>query len=368
MARYSFKLCKASGEPLGDIDSAVARALDFQLSSPAKADVTMMLDQDLTGLLVPGFSRLKVFRERSAAEIATGLTTSPLVFYGHLPVQNVDVDPAQNQVTASFLDPRWVLTRRYSLGTETFAATDQGAIAWGLVNAQNGRSGGDTWIRQGGTTTSILRDRTYDRQLVSQLLDDLTQLIDGCDLDCDPVDGYATGLGRVMGNLRAYAKQGSDRPNVHFQYGPDLATNTGNIRLTYAELTTVATVVGQPDPATGSATALSSTYGSPTTDGFGVLEAYSSDPDVSVQATLDAKARGVVLAAQGIRPILTIDAPSSEAPRALEDYQLGDTIRASLSKGAFRVVQKTVRVHGINIKLSAEGDEDVTLTTVAENG
>jgi hypothetical protein len=363
LARYTFTLCRASGEPVADAIEATSRELSFRRNGIHTATVGVPLGSRFAGLVEPGLSRIKVWRERSAAELALdpGLD-SVLEFYGPLPTEGFTVDPAGDTLTVVFSDPRWVLARRYALGTESFAGTDQGSILWGLVNTQNARSGGDTWIRQGGVTTSILRDRVYDRQVVWQLFDDMTNLLDGCDVDIDPRDDYPTS--RIMGDLRVYAQQGSDLPAVHFAYGNGLLANCQNIKVTYAPVTTYASLVGAAGPTSG--TQLSAAYGTPTEAGFGLLEDFTSDPDVSVQATLDAKAVGTVLEKQGLRPILTIEEPTTEAPRALEAYYLGDTVRASVTKGSFALFDQRVRVDGIDISISQEGYESVRLTLAGD--
>jgi hypothetical protein len=355
--RYTFTLCRASGEPVADALDAKERRLVFQRNGAHSATVKVPLSSAFAAGVQPGLSRLKVWRERSADELALdpGLT-SVLEFYGSLPAENVTIDPASDELEAVFLDPRWVLGRRYSLGTETFSADDQGDILWSLVNTQNARTGGDTWIRQGGTTTGVTRDRTYDRQVVSQLFEDMTKVLDGCDVDIDPRDDYPTS--REMGDLRAYAEQGSE-VDAHFSYGPDLVTNCRNIGVTFLPITTYATVTGAAD---GAAVPLTSSFGSPTDTGFGLLENYSSDPDVSVQATVDAKARGIVVERQGLRPVFTIEEPTVEAPRALEDYYLGDTVLVSVAKGAVAYYSQPARIDTIELSISQEGHESAKVT------
>lgn len=363
MSRYTFSLCRASGETVADALEAKERKLSFRRNGVHSATVKVPLSSAIAANVLPGFSRLKVWRERSDAELALNpALRSVLSFYGHLPVQGFSVDPAADELELVFSDPRWKLAEVFSLGTETFAATDQGLIVWGLVNAQNGRAGGDTWIRQGAVTTGVARDRVYDVQLVSTLIADMTNLLDGCDVDIDPRDDYPTS--RIMGDLRAYAQQGVDRPEVHFTYGPDLNSNCKNVRATYAPVKTLARLIGAAGA--GDASQLSSTYGTPTTDGFGLLEEYRSDPDVSVQATLDAKARGIVLEQQGLRPILSIEEPTPDAPRALEHYYLGDVVRASVVKGSYALYNQRVRIDAIDISIDQVGYEAVTLTLAGD--
>ncbi len=357
---YTFILCRSTGEPLGAVTTAKARKVTRTLNSPTTATLTFLLTDQLALQVIPGQSRLKVYRDPSQDELnANPAAVRSLVFYGSLPTQNITMSADAEEITCVFADPRWVLGYRFAApnGPEVYTATDQGLISWGLVNTQNGRSGGDTWLRQGATATGIVRDRTYDRQLVAQLHSDLAGLLDGPDIDCGPRDGYASLSDRSMGLLNTYARQGSDRPNAVFAYGPDLPSNVDSAGLTYLPVTTLSTVVGTD----ANGVPVIGTYGTPDANGLGLLEDYSADPDVSTQATVDAKARGVVLDQQGLRPVVTVGSPLPGIPRAFEHYDLGDTIRVNVRKGAF-VVNSAPRVHAFDLTIDQEGREMPTLT------
>lgn len=362
MARYSFVVCRPSGEPVGEAVNASARSIGRQLNSARTATVVLQLGDALAPSLLPGFARLKVYRAPTAAELAANPgATRTLVFYGSLPAENLTFDGNADTATAVFADPRWKLARCYAApnGSEVYTATDQGLIAWGLVNTQNGRTGGDTWLRQGATTTGILRDRTYDRQLVSQLLDDLTQVLDGPDIDVIPQDGFAlTTPDRTMGLFTVYARQGTDRPNAVFGYGPDILSNVQNAAITYLPVTTLATMIGTD----ANGVPVIGTYGTPDANGFGLLEDYSAAPDVSVQATVDAETRGAIFEEAGLRPVVTITQPLPDAPRAFVDYDAGDTIRVNIKRGAMTLTNAALRVHGFDLAIDQEGAENVTLT------
>lgn len=362
MLRYV--ACAYTGEPIGEIPAIGAKTLALQLNGVHQATVTARLTDPLAPSLLPGLApRLKVYRTRSASELAADPTLQPeLVFYGSLPAENVQADAAADALTLTFSDPRWVLARRYSaptVGSDTYAATDQGSILWGLVNTQNARTGGDTWIRQGGVTTGTTRDRTYDRRSVLELFDEMTKVLDGPDVDVDPRDGWTEAGNRVMANLRVYGRQGSDLSGtVAFAYGEGLASNVLAAQVSYLPQTTYATFTGTQGDA---AAPLSASYGTPSEVPFGLLEQYQSDPDVSTSATLAAKATGAVLEGQGLRAVVTVAQPTSEAPQPWEHYYLGDTVRAVIRKGAIELDQQ-VRVAGFTVTTQTDGREDTGLT------
>ena len=368
---YAFQLARSSGEPVGIPESALERNVTFQVNGVHTASMKVRLGDTLAPELQVGLSRMRVYRDYTTVEVLANPAlsgTRQLVFYGYLPAPNMMWDAAGEFIQCVFTDPRAVLQKRFTSPSapatlETYTATDQGSILWGLVNTQNGRAGGDPWIRQGGTATSTVRTVTYDRRRVSDAFQDMVRFVDGPDIDIDPVDGYATGLGMVMGNLRVYPRQGSDRPNAAFTYGTQLGSNVENIRLAYRDVITQATVVGT-DASNGAT--VTDTYGSPATSAYGLHEDYVSDADKTSLQFVQFRARGIVEALKVPREIITLDRPSLEAPQPFRDYTLGDTIRVHCRKGAMVLNDRKLRVHRIDIKLDQEGDPDITLTTAEQ--
>ena len=184
MARYSFVVCRSSGEPVGEALAAKSRQLTRALNQPATATITLQLGDALASIVTPG-SRLKVYRAATPAEAAVGLTRT-LVFYGSLPAQNLTMDASSDTLVAMFKDPSWMLARRFLPGNyttagtggvgnnpnETFTSTKQGAILQSLLaritnllpsGIPGVRPYFETYIVPGGDTTTILRDRPTPR-------------------------------------------------------------------------------------------------------------------------------------------------------------------------------------------------------------
>ena len=372
--RYSFVVCKASGEPVGEALAAKGRQLTRTLNQPATATLSLQLGDSLAPYVLPGTGRLKVYRAATPSEVQAGIGKT-LVFYGSLPTTGLTMDAASDTLTVVYKDPRWVLERRFTHGStglsagttpqEQYAAVAQGQIimngSTGLIDVQNLRAGGDTWIIPGAISTMTLRDRNYSTQSVSQLIDDLTRVSGGPDLDAVPFDGYSATIvapitSRTMANLNVYDRQGSDRPNAAFAYGPGTLANVQNAQLAYLEATTVAQFTG--NDANGQP--LTSTYGTADSAGLGLLDNVFSDPDVSIQATLDQKARGLIAEQSSLRPIISISEPLPGAPRFLVDYFIGDTIRVQVVRGAFTYTGSP-RVYDVSMDIDQEGYEKVSM-------
>jgi hypothetical protein len=355
---YSFVICKSTGEELGEATAAKKRSFTRARNVPMSATVSLQLSDPIAPFLLPGANpRLKIYSTPTPAELAANPgAVRTLRFYGDvpkLPQPLVTISAKDDTITAVFNDPRWVLARRFALGdgTETYAGVDQGLILWNLINTQNARSGGETWIRQGATTTGTLRDRVYGQALISQLFDDMTKLLGGPDIDLVPIDYYVAGGTRAMGNLTVYASQGIDRPNAVFGYSPIGVSNVDDATLTFLDVTTKATVTGN----TVNSVPVVGTAGTPDANGLGLLEDVQADPDVSTQQTVDAKAQGIIDLQGGLRPIVQVSNPLPNAPQPFSDYDLGDTVRYAINRGAFQVITSP-RVQSFTVDVGQNGE------------
>jgi hypothetical protein len=367
-----YVVCDANGRPVGEALEALApRELNQYRNGVASAKLVLSLDanpdtpevEPLGATLFPDRTpRLKVYRDPSESELFADETkTSELEFYGSAPPETIAVDPAAGTVTATFFDPLYALKFRYSRG-EAFVQVDEGLILWGLVDSQNKRPGGDTWIRQGSLTTGTLRDRTYDRRPVLDLFDELSKVVGGPDFGVDPFDGYENGGSRAMAALRVFPEQGNDLTDVHFVYGDGLPSNVENAAVSYLPVVTEAEVVGAN---TDDGFPLDSVYTKASTSVYGLVEAYESDSDVSTQDTVDEKASSIVENALTPRLVVALTNPTAEAPKPWESYRLGDTVYVTVRRGAFFLDRLPVRVDAIEVSVDANGVQSVRLTVSA---
>jgi len=171
---------------------------------------------------------------------------------------------------------RAILDRRVILegDTSVFAATDQAAILWALVNLSQGRTGGALGVTVGtGSPTGVTRDRTYEPgQNIGQLCTQLGNVTSGFDWEIDPL---------LKLNV-FYPSRGTDR-GIILDYGGLAAS----LRRTFipGNFANVVRVAG--DPLTLPKTAPSATIGS---DARGRWETSFGFPDIVEQATVDARA------------------------------------------------------------------------------
>lgn len=371
---FTFLVCGPNGTPIGEALNARVRQLTMLLNGVHSATVALPLTNGTALGMTPGTGRLKIYRTPSNAQLAANPGTQPqLLFYGQIPATNMLEDTGSSEdtdgtVQAAYQDPRWRFAFMDTLGTETYTNIDQGAILWDLVNKQNLRSGGDTYILQGGTTTGTLRTRDFtlpagSGQVVLQSrFDEMVALDGGCDYDVTPIDGSALAVPTMqMATLNVYAKQGTNRPNAVFALGADIKSNVQQITRSYAPLVTYSTHTGTDT----NGTLITASSGAPSSVAgqFGLIEQLQSDQSVSDPATLLAKSVADIALMSQLRPIVTIVNPQIDAPAAFEDYFLGDTIYASCRKGSLILASQPLRVHGIDLIVDDNGYEHVTLTT-----
>jgi hypothetical protein len=375
---YKFVVCAPNGQAIGEALNARTRQLTMLLNGVHSVTLALPLTNGTALGMTPGTGRVKVYRSPSTAQLAASPGTQPqLLFYGQLPATNLMLDTGSSEdtdglVTATYQDPRWRFANLDTLGTETFTATDQGAILWGLVAAQHARGAGfDTYLLQGGTTTGTLRDRDYTLAggsgpaVLQQRFDEMAALDGGCDYDCTMIDGSALAVPTMqMGTLEVLAKKGSLRPNAVFSLGMDTISNVEQITLAYSPLVTYSTHTSTD--ANGLPLMASSGTPSAAAGQFGAIEALQADSSVIDLTTLQAKAVNDIAVFSQLRPIITVSNPLPDAPAAFEDYFIGDTVYVSCRKGALVLNSVPLRVHGIDLVVDDVGHETVTLTLATQ--
>jgi hypothetical protein len=371
---YKFVICRPDGTPIDEATGAKIRNLSMLLNGVHSATIVLPLTDPVALGLTPGTGRLKVYRSPSSKQLAANPGTQPvLLFYGQLPATNVLLDSGSSEdtdgvVTGVYQDPRWRFAVMDTLGTEGPYTADQGQILWNLVAAQHGRTGCDTYLLQGGTTTGTTRTRDYTLAggsgpaTLQQRFDEMAALDGGCDFDVTPIDGQSLTVPTMqMGTLEVLAKKGSLRPNAVFSLGGDTISNVQQVTLQYAPLVTYSTHTSTDangQPITASAGTPSSLAGQ-----YGMIEALQADASVIDQTTLTAKAVNDIAVMSTLRPIVTITNPLPDAPAAFEDYFIGDTVYVSCRKGSLILNSQPLRVHGIDLTIDDVGHENVTLTT-----
>jgi hypothetical protein len=275
-----------------------------------------------------------------------------VLFRGRVGATGDSIDDASHSVEVGALDYRALLNRRrlYSGSTLTWAATDQSAIAWGLIQQTQARTGGDFGIGRGvGQTTGILRDRTYEAgDSIGERVQELSEVIDGFDWDITPTS--ASGLAFDVW----YPQRGADR-GVVLEYG-------GLVKAVRREVDPSAYAnavryTGSTDPVTVPVETESADIAARLE---GRWDAVYGDDGLTTQTALDDRAAWQLAQAQVVQPVytLTLRAGAWDGP---DHIWLGDPVLVVVMSGRLSVIT-TLRVYEIAFTLGSSGDEGVEVT------
>lgn len=95
--------------------------------------------------------------------------------------------------------------------TASYTDTPQEDILWDIIDQCNAKTGGDYGVRKGTHVgESILRTRNYERKEVALAIQQMSQVINGCDFSFTPDKLFNT-----------YDKKGAYRPDVVLRFGED---------------------------------------------------------------------------------------------------------------------------------------------------
>lgn len=348
--RLTYVLCTGANVAYGEILDAVSKNLSRKRNLPATATVVFDMDTLMATHLDPQSQvRLKVYRHRTDDERAASnpFLVRQLVFYGVLPAENIIDDTEAGTTTCVFADPR-IRFNQYYTANQIIYSAGQGDILMDLLLQTQARSGGDVRLNSGVSDISVIRQRTYEAgKNIAEAMQEMTQVINGCDIDVIPTDSGPT----FMGTFNTYASQGTAKPKVIFSHKQRGFTNC-DVERTFASVRTYATEQGVDD----TQTPVVQSAGSPATSPWGLLESYATESDVSTAATLLAKAQGVVDQYQVPQSIWKIKNITREAPKPMIDYDLGDTIKLYVQRNLRLQGNLDLRVDGYDLDVQDDGE------------
>lgn len=354
--RLTYVLCSGTNVAYGEILDAKSRKLSRKRNLPATSEVVFDMDSPMAqNISHDAQVRLKIYRFRTVTErgVSNPNTVRQLIFYGVLPPENVKDDTATGEVTCTFADPRVRFAQYYLPAQTIFAATGQGTIIDNFLTSTQARTGGDVRLNSGVIDVSQLRDRTYEAGTnIAQAIADLTAVINGPDVDVIPTESGPT----FMGTLNTYAHMGTDKSaSIIFSHQQKGFTNC-DIERTFSQAITLATETGT-DP-TG--VVQTQTAGTPATSNYGLLESWAAESSAFDTATLLTKAQGIVDQYAAPQAQWAIKNVTREAPKAMIDYDLGDTIRLQVKRGARLNANVQLRVDGYELNVQNDGNCDVS--------
>jgi hypothetical protein len=255
--------------------------------------------------------------------------------------------------------------RRRIRQTMIFAQVDQSMILNTLFTLPQQDAYGALGVTMvGNATTGVRRDRTYfgyDRKSYGEMIRNLCGVIDGPDIKSDPV--YLNGIWTDQMRV-GYPRLGRTLAQGHITF---IVGINCRIEEWIEDAASSATVIDclstNPADATNP---LVSTYEAQFMYGAGWmrLEDALSFTDISIQATLNGKARAEEAARAGVVLTIKITLPDADQDPVLGSYGVGDDARLIVPAGPAFVDGYDIQVRIASIEVDAGQMDQVKVTMV----
>jgi hypothetical protein len=241
--------------------------------------------------------------------------------------------------------------KRYT--SNSYTSTDAGQIAWGLINTTQGLTGGDLGITQGTIETTQNRDRNYFDESIGEKIIQLTEVINGFDFLITPSIKDNT-----LSVFNVYAKRGSTITDFRLEYGEGLKNNIQSWRRkrTLSDMFNSIVVEGE---GYGDIALKATTTDSSVINAVGLLEGRKQAKSVSQQTTLNQKADEYIRVHKTEQPIY--DITLNNAYNDFGKYDIGDIVPVRIKYG-YIDINTTMRIYGIDVRVSDAGEESIKLT------
>lgn len=233
-----------------------------------------------------------------------------------------------------------LLNHRHSGPNDRFDNVDAGAIFQSLVTTTNTED--PTGITVGTVESTVPRDRTYNNKNIMQAGIELTQVLNGFDLEVTDE--------KV---LNIYERKGLDlSSNIVFEYGTNIEPVT--IEEDFSSPVNKAIVLGA---GSGSAQTIVEVTDTDSVAAIGLREGRVSATDVSDIDNLTDKGEEEVRIRKQPIQIITFD----QMPNTFPEFgaiDLGDSVRVKIKKGIYNI-DAVYRVYGYEVKVGENGEEFV---------
>ena len=228
----------------------------------------------------------------------------------------------------------------------SYSNTPQGDILWGVINQAQTKTGANFGITKGShTSTNINRDRNFIRKNVKDFLQQMTNVIGGCDFEFTPDKKFNT-----------YDTIGSYRPDIRLVYPENVDSFSFERRGDVLHNYIYGLGSGNGDDAVQVISQ----------DTFSMADYYRREKIVtfnSVQneSTLQENTDGVLEMSKGVRELPTFTV--HDGVLDLNDVKIGDTIYAELRNfKSLEHIKGFYRIEKIDCSVDENDAETVTLT------
>jgi hypothetical protein len=241
--------------------------------------------------------------------------------------------------------------KRYT--SNTYTSTDAGQIAWGLINTTQGLTGGNLGITQGTIEGTQNRDRAYLDEKIGEKIIQLTEVINGFDFLITPSIKNNT-----LGVFNVSAKIGTTLTSFRLEYGEGLKNNiqSWSRKRTLSDMFNSVIVEGE---GLGDARLTSTETDTALITAIGLLEGRIQEKSVNQQTTLDTRADEFIRVRKTEQPLYDITV--NNAYDDFGKYDVGDIVPVRIKYG-YIDMNSTMRIYGIDVRISDAGEEVIKLT------
>lgn len=350
-AAWTWVIGPWNGGPQHELTRAKSRKATFNLAGPSSASFTLNGRDPLAGRVEELITDLHLLRANSPGQPAERL------YRGRVGQTRDQLDAEKHTVDVSTADYRAVLDRRRTWAETgpalTWTQIDQGQIVADLIGDTQSRDGGNLGITVTGYPTGVLRDRTYETgDSIGEKIQELSEVINGFEWDVIPRS--ASGL-----ELAIFAPiRGADR-GVILQPGGLIASATRTVdpsKFANALRITGQTPSGSevpPAPQNRTSADIATAPEGRWDGAFG--------EDLTSTTGLSERADWRIDDAQVVRPSYTVRFKPGRW-KGPGHIWLGDSVRLVLMSPPRLRVDTTLRVQTIDVSVSDDGDEDVSMT------
>ena len=324
------------------LPEALNRSYSYQLNRAGKASFSLPLTTERLQRfpLYIGVTRLLIYR------------ADKLIWAGVIWEITEDAQDDEGAVNVQCTEIFHILSeKRYT--SNSYTNTDAGQIAWGLINTTQGLTGGNLGITQGTIQATQNRDRTSLDEKIGEKIIQLTEVINGFDFEITPSIKVNT-----LGVFNVYSKRGSVINTFRLEYGEGLRNNiqSWSRKRTLSDMYNSVIVEGE---GYGDIALKSTQTDNSMITAVGLLEGRVQEKSVNQQTTLDTKAQEFIRVRKTEQFIY--DITLNNAYNDFGKYDLGDIVPVKIKYG-YLDINTTMRIYGIDVRVSDAGEEVIKLT------
>lgn len=324
------------------LPEALNRSYSYQLNRAGKASFSLPLTTERLQRfpLYIGVTRLLIYR------------ATKLIWAGVIWEITEDAQDDEGTVNVQCTEIFHILSeKRYT--SNSYTSTDAGQIAWGLIDTTQGLSGGNLGITEGTIEATQNRDRQYFDEKIGEKMIQLTEVINGFDFEITPSVKVNT-----LGVFNVYAKRGTTLNTFRLEYGEGLKNNiqSWSRKRTLSDMFNSVIVEGD---GLGDAKLTSTETDPVLITAIGLLEGRIQEKSVNQQTTLDTKAEEFIRISKTEQPLYDITV--NNAYDDFGKYDVGDIVPVRINYG-YIDMNTTMRIYGIDVRISDAGEEVVKLT------